>query len=521
MRADSHFMLAFEGTSAPLDVRATLAEGRAPGVSLFRFANVESAGQVAELTESLRAAAGGETPLLIAADQETGQLVGLGGDTTQFPGAMALGATGDTVLARRVATAIGAELRAMGVTINYAPVCDVATNPANPSLGVRAFSDDPRMVAEMAAATVRGLADSGVAATAKHFPGKGEAIVDPHQRLPLLDLDRDRLEEVELTPFRAAIDAGAPAVMAGHYAVPSVTGRDDLPSSVSEAMIAGLLRTRLGFHGVVVTDALDMGALPQGVGQIVDTIAALRASVDLLLCSPDRDRQDLLRGGLDLAVSRGLLPETGPSTERVGRLRQWLSGFAAPDFSIVGCAEHAVLAQEVARRSVTLVRDAANILPLTSQGRLLAVMPRPVDLTPADTSSLVEPGLASALRRHHPDVTEIVISPIPERGEIAGVVTAARDAAAVVLGTITAGPEQANLVDAVASTGTPLVTVALRTPFDLVAYPRVDTHLCTYSIHPVSLAALAEVIFGVIPATGRLPTAVGDLYPRGHGMTDE
>lgn len=517
MRADAHFMLAFEGTDAPPELLADLAGGDIPGLTLFRH-NVDSASQVAELTARLQAASTSELPLLIAADQETGQLVGLGEDTTAFPGAMALGAVGDAGLAEAVAAAVGAEMAALGVTMNYAPVCDVATNPANPSLGIRAFSDDPAMVAALAAATVRGLESAGVVSVAKHFPGKGEAVVDPHHELPVLDLDRERLTDVELGPFREVVAAGVPVVMVGHYAVPAVTGRLDLPTSVSDDMIGGILRDELSFDGVVITDALDMGALPQGVGQIVDVIAAIRAGVDLLLCTADRESQQRLRAGLDLASARGLV-DSAPSVRRIVALRSRISPHR-PEFDVVGCTAHRQLAAEVARRSITLVRDDANVLPLPTSGELLAVMPTPSDLTPADTSSRVTPGLATALREHHPNVREIVTSPLPQPSEIAAVAERARESAVAVIGTIWAGPEQEAMVEAVTATGTPTVTVALRTPFDLATYPQATTHLCTYSIQPPSMKALAEVLFGVEPARGRLAAAIPGLYLRGHGVVD-
>lgn len=197
MRADAHLMVAFEGTQAPDGLLDLLAQGLVPGVTLFHGSNVQSADQVAELTDYLRASAGGTLPLLVAADQETGQLLGLGSDTTPFPGAMALGATRDASLAQGVARTVGEEMRALGVDLNYAPVCDVASDPANPSLGVRSFSDDPELVAEMVTATISGFHAAGIVATAKHFSGEGEATVDPHHELPLLDLDRPRLETVD------------------------------------------------------------------------------------------------------------------------------------------------------------------------------------------------------------------------------------------------------------------------------------------------------------------------------------
>ncbi len=370
----------------------------------------------------------------------------------------------------------------------------------------------------MVTATIAGFHAAGILATAKHFPGEGEATVDPHHELPLLDLDRRRLETVELVPFRAAIESGVDAVMVGHYSVPSITGRPDLPTSVSSGAIDGLLRRALGFKGVVITDALDMGALPQGVGQVVDAVAALKAGVDLLLTTPDLAARERLRTGLDLAVSRGLLDQdtSRASSDRVNSLRRKVGGRPRPGREVVASADHLRLATEVARQSVTLVRNHDHILPLPTDGRLLAVMPRPSDLTPADTSSTVPPLLGGALRRHHPDVVEITTEPVPTAADIAGVRVALAEADRVVVGTISAGKEQGRLVDEALASGTPTVTVALRTPFDLAAYPSARTHLCTYSLLAPSTEALADVLFGKAEAGGSLPAAIPGLHPRGH-----
>jgi len=174
-------MVAFDGTELPPEVAEAFVERPVAGVTLFAHHNVDTPAQVRELTAALQAAAGNGRPLLIAADQEGGQLNALGGGTTQFAGAMALGAIGDEGLAERVAGATARELRALGVNVNYAPVCDVANNPANPALGIRSFGDDPEAVGRLAAATVRGLQGDGVAATVKHFPGAGDTAADPHR----------------------------------------------------------------------------------------------------------------------------------------------------------------------------------------------------------------------------------------------------------------------------------------------------------------------------------------------------
>lgn len=521
--ADSHLVLAFEGTELPAWMASVLRKSPPAGFTLSRFYNIESAAQIAELTAALERENAAELPLLIAADQEAGQLQALGPHTTWFPGNMAIGATGDPDLAYQVGEAIGRELRALGVTVNYAPVCDLATNPDNPSLGIRSFGDDPVAVSHLASTTIRGLQAGGVIATAKHFPGKGEAIVDPHYELPTLDLDRGRLANVELAPFGAAVQASVGMIMTGHYSVPSVTGRADLPATLSRVMIDQILRGELGFEGVVITDALDMGAVTQGVGQIIDAIAALAAGVDLLLCSRYAEEQDRMRMAVDLARSRGLLDRRSLATSRsrIDLLRSRIAGSSQPEIDIVGCRAHRDLAAQVARRSITAVRNRAGLLPLRiqSDAQVLAVMPRPLDLTPADASSTVPPGLAAALRHRHGRVTEVVTDNPPTANEIQSVVDQATRHDLIVVGTISAAPQQAKLVNAILQTGIPTVTVALRTPFDLTEYPDADTHMATYSILPESLEALADVLFGAAPGTGTLPVAVPGLYSTGHGLT--
>jgi beta-N-acetylhexosaminidase len=526
-----HLMLAFEGRRVPRWAARRLATAPASGITLFRHHNVGSPDEVRELTDAVQAAARRRDPaapqLLIAADQEGGQFLAMGEGATPFAGNMALGAAGDEGLAERVGRAIGTELRAMGVNVDYAPIVDVATNPANPALGIRSFGDDPAAVGRLAAAMVRGLRGAGIAATAKHFPGKGDVSVDTHHGLATIAHDRDRLDAVELSPFRAAFAAGADIAMSGHFAVPSVTGNPALPSTLSRSVMDDLLRRDLGFRGLTISDALDMRALEQGPGQVVDVIAAISAGVDLLLCSADRAAQRRIEDGLRRAAARELFDPVRRrrSIARIRALRRRLSRAAVPDLGVVGSAEHRELARELARRSMTLVRDDARLLPLRlpPDARLLAVMPRPRDLTPADTSSYVAPGLAAALRAVHPTVDEIVTDHPPSDGDVSAVRerAIAGGAAAVVVGTINAvhDPAQVRLVEGLLASGRPVVVAALRVPFDLSAYPAAPTFLATYSILPDSLEALADVLVGRAEAPGRLPVAIADLAPRGHGLT--
>ena len=527
-------MLAFNGTTVPRWLEERLATAPAAGVTLFRAPNLRNPAQVRRLTAGLQAAArrragSDRLPLLIATDQEGGQLLALGDGFTPFGSPMSIGATGDAALAERVGRAIGRELRAVGVNVNYAPVLDVASNPANPALGIRSFGDDPAAVGRLAAAWLTGLQSAGVAGVGKHFPGIGAAAEDTHLNLAVVDRSRPELGARELPPFRAAIEAGIHLVMSGHFASPGLSGSRALPATLSRRVMDALLRDELGFDGVTITDALDMQALPQDATQAVDVVAAIRAGVDLLLATPDRRAQRRIESALRRAAEVELFDADAvhASEARIARLRRWLAGFEAPGLDVVGSAEHAAIARELAERSLTLVRDEPRLLPLRlgANAGVLAIMPAPRDLTPADTSSYVAPGLAAALRARHGAVDEIVTGHPPTDAEVAAILARASGYDAIVVGTIsaTADPAQAALVNALLATGRPVVTVALRTPWDLASYPRATTNVCTYSILPESMAALAAALLGEGPSSaepfpGRLPVAIEGIAARGEGM---
>ena len=521
-------MLAFAGTELPTDMARRLAGAPAAGVTLFRALNVAAPAQVRELCDAIqraaRAAPGAdEGPVLVAADQEGGQLIAMGDGTTPFPGAMAIGATGDADLAERVGHATGLELKALGVNTAYAPVCDLADNPRNPHIGIRSFGSDPGPVADLVAATVRGLRRAGVAATGKHFPGLGGTDLDSHLGLGVVDHDRARLDAVELVPFRGAIEAGAELVMSAHLALPAITGDPTLPATLSRAVMTDLVRGALGFGGLTITDALDMGALPQGDAQVIDVIAAVRAGVDLLLCTADPVAQARIEGALRHAATRGLFDEAelAASEARRAALRRRLAAAPQPCLEVVRGAGHLALADEVARRAVTLVRDDAGILPLRLDpgARVVVVQPAPRDLTPADTSSAVPPLLADAVRRRHARVDSIIVDE-PSEAEGAAVADRLAGAGLLVLGTVAAftRPAEAAMARVLLAAGVPTVTVALRTPFELAAYPASATHACSYGILAPSCEALAAALFGEIPFAGRLPAPIPGLYPVGHGL---
>ena len=307
----------FVGLTPTPDVLAAIRAGRASGVSLYRAKNVESPAQMRDLTAALQAARpAGAPPLIVALDQEGGQLQAIGDGATAWPGNLALAATGSTDLARRTGAAIGAELAAMGINVDLAPVCDLLSDPRSPLMGTRTFGDEPALAGRLAAAMVQGIQSAGVAATLKHFPGHGSVAGDSHHGLPVSSVDAATLRSRELVPFRAGIEAGARLVMLGHLAVPALTDGHVTPATLAPELARALLRDELGFEGVSVTDALDMGALYSAAGPgafaaelPAIAVGAARAGLDLLLTAPrprgrGRGPRCAHRRGTDRAAGR-------------------------------------------------------------------------------------------------------------------------------------------------------------------------------------------------------------------------
>jgi beta-N-acetylhexosaminidase len=511
------FLLTFEGKEAlPTQFLEILRRQHVGGVVLFRHKNMGSLAELRGLTHVLQRAAAesGQPPLLIAADQEGGQLIAVD-HTTPFPGNMALGAAGSDKLAYKVARAIGKELSAVGINVDFAPVCDVNNNPLNPVIGTRSFGEDPELVARMSAALIRGLQSSGVAATAKHFPGHGDTSSDSHRGAPIVRHNTKRIRSVELLPFRAAVDTGVRLVMTAHIVMPALNGgSNELPATLSPKILRDLLRRKMRFNGVIVSDALDMHAMEQGSGYVAETVAAVGAGIDLLLFNHDLSRVEPAWSNLVQAARRGLLSadEIYASARRIMALKNWIKRQRQEPLAVIGCKEHLQLAQEVARKSVTLVRDTAQLLPLRVEPdeRIAVAIPRPEDLTPADTSSYVKPVLADALRQYHPRVDEFSFGMSPGSEEIGGLAERLAKYDVVIMGTInaTAHHGQAELVRKLINQGTRVVTVALRMPYDLAVYPAASTYVCTYSILPPAMEALAEALFGRIPFAGSFPVSI-------------
>lgn len=486
------------------------------GVTLFRSMNMGSPAQIRELTGALQRLARelGLPPLLIATDQEGGQLMAVG-DGTPLPGNMALGATRSVGLARQAGEVLGQEMAALGINVNYAPCADVNINPQNPVVGTRSFGDDPQWVGELAAAMIVGIQSCGAAATVKHFPGHGDTASDSHHGLASVPHSLERLRSVELPPFRAAIQAQVQLVMTAHLGIPALDGPDAPPATLSRKVISGMLRRELGFKGVVITDAMDMRAIRQGELLREDVLRAVLAGADLLLMTADpQDQARAFEGLLAAARAGSLTPaRLNASLARIARLKAWLAGQPpAPDLGVIRSASHLDVARRIAEQAVTLVRDTAGLIPLRPrpEERIAVIIPVPQDLTPADTSSYTIPALADAVRAIHPRVDELRMPLDPGESEIAGLLEGVRGYDWVVIGTINAYNQmgQASLVRAVLGAHPRVILAAMRLPYDAAAFPEAPTVLCTYSILQPAMQAAARAFFGLIPMPGTLPVKI-------------
>lgn len=426
--------------------------------------NVASTDQVREDIAALQAAAGRPYPLVVGVDQEGGPVARIGAPATVFPALMTLGAARDPALAERVARASGDELRALGFSMVFAPVADVTTGPDDPTIGSRSASSDPAVAAGVALGSVRGYAASGIVAVTKHFPGHGSVPTDSHAELPVQDATLDELRGRDFLPFRTAVGAGVPAVMVGHIDVTAVD--PGVPSSLS-APVLDLLRDRLGFEGLVVTDAMDMAAVTDGFGTGEATVRSLAAGADLVLMPPD---VRAAHAAIVEAVAEGNLPAARlaeAATRSVALMLRQAGGVQRPQPDVVG--SHGQVSYEASLAGLTVVSGACS-------GALVGSSIQISGGTRTDRALLAKAAEAAGLATGSGDVVRLLGGTSPGSGD---------------------------------------VVVALDTPYGLGESAATSARIALYGRTPEAFRALVAVLTGVETGGGTLPVEVPGADRRG------
>jgi beta-N-acetylhexosaminidase len=507
------FMVTLHGNVLTEEGAAFLREVQ-PGAVVLFAANLGSPAQITQMTNAYQQTileAGGQ-PLLIAVDQEGGVVARLTDGFTTLPAPILITAAGET-MAGRIGAMTARQLRAVGINMNLAPVADLETFRDNPIIYRRAFSNDPQIAADTLRAYIIGTQLEGVLATAKHFPGHGETRQDSHAILQTLDLDRARLDAVELPPFQAAADAGVAAIMVAHIHYSALQQDNRLPASLDSQVVMTLLRDEMGYDGIVMTDALDMNAVDTEFDFREAAVRAIEAGIDLVALGPSfgaTTQRDAITAVIE-AVRSGRIPQSqiDNSVERVLRAKQVyaLDGWQPLDPALaaerVDVAAGDALVEELFRAGVTVAYDRNDLIPVTQDARVAVVF------LATRYQIVQECGLYRA------DIDWVGVSDAPSQEEIGWATNAAARADTVIVFTqdaISNAAQQA-LVNALPPEKT--VAVALWSPYDWLTFPNIAGYALTYSPLRPAVPAICAALFGAAPAQGRLAVTLGDALPAG------
>ena len=529
-------------------LRHQIVDNHAGGIILFKGPVYESVVLVNRMQELAK------YPLLISSDLEAGSGMRFD-DTVNFPWNMAIAATGNPEYARRTGELTGREARAMGIQQIYAPVSDVNNNAANPVINVRSYGEDAADVGRFVAAFVEGAQRAGVIATAKHFPGHGDTATDSHRGLPEIDVTRERLNSVELVPFRAAVNAGVGAVMDGHIGLPLidptaitplptneklkpietqdgeiVVEKGTMPTTLSPVM-NGILRKDLGFDGLIVTDAMSMSGLTLYFTPEEASVRAIEAGADLLLKPADADAS--LRGVRE-AVKKGRLTEQriDESVRKIlaakydlGLTQQRLTQLDGIDRVVAG-QKALELADEIAEHAITLVRNDAKLLPLNlkTDAQIFNLA-----ITNGDDRAFITQSFTGAMSRAGVKMETIVLDDRSSDADIAKAIDKGARADAIIVsmyGRVRTGqarsvalPEPGmKALNALLDRHAPLVGISFGNPYLLLSVPKLQTYLVAYGDMPSLQEAAASALLNKIDVTGRLPISLPGMYPRGTGI---
>lgn len=504
------------------DLKSMIEERKIGGLIIFGGEVYETA----YLTNSLQKLA--KIPLLIASDFERGvgnQIEG----ATLFPSLMGIGATWSEDQAYLMGKITAWEGRALGIHMTYAPVVDVNINPENPIINTRSLGEDPAQVSRLAGAFIRGCQENGLIATAKHFPGHGDTDQDSHSVLPVISGDRDRLERVELYPFKQAIEAGVQAIMTAHLHIPAFDPTPDLPATLSPVIITGLLRGELGFNGLIVTDAMDMGGVVTLYGPGEAALKAVQAGVDIILLPPDPDEVietliQAVRNGevaedrIDKSVLRILKTKA-----RLGLHRKKLVNANILD-ERVATKEFLHQADRVFENSLTLVKNNGTVLPLSAEEIKIAVFSLSSDAGGYFAGS----ALCKEIQKRCPEAILFYADAFTGDEFIAEGMERAREADVLIYalfsslrawkGSVGLDPRHIQLIQESTESSTPVVVISFGSPYYLRSFPEVDSYICAYRWETEVQKAAAKALFGEIDVKGRLPVSLPGLYPLGHGL---
>lgn len=472
-----------------------------------------------------------ETPLLISADFERGTGMRIT-DGCLYPNNMALGAAGDTALAYQMGFLIAKESRLLGVHQNYAPVCDVNNNPDNPIINVRSFGENPNLVAELSSAMIHGLQDGNMIATAKHFPGHGDTEIDSHKDLPVLNFDMERMNRIELIPFKSAINSNVRSIMIAHLSFPLLESKQNIPASLSPAIIDNLLFNELGFNGLVVTDALNMKGITKFFNAEQVALMCVEAGVDLILMPIDEVKTI---DAIERAVNKGSISEEriNISVNKILKAKEWLGLFEnkfvqeADVYKLIPIEEENNVAQKIADASVTLVKDNNNIFPIPLPVRPTDLKFYCINLSEGK-ENINSSYFTNAIKSKFPDskITDItsesnvsVVEKLSDEGNAYDYLIIAIYAK-VKFGTgkISIPSSYVGLINKFSQKFKNLIIVSFGNPYLLKDFPDVQNYVAAYGDSDVSINAFIKSLTGEITLQGKLPITISKEFPAGTGL---
>ena len=525
------YVIGINGTEVNDYIREVIIEWKVGGV-VFSIRNMENPFQVREFIQGMQRLSMKENdiPLIIAINQE-------GGDRTTFleslsrnPGNMAIGATHNPRWAYEVARLIGMELRALGFNMMFTPDLDINIDATNPGCGIRSFGDQPELVAAMGEQYIKGQINSEIASTAKHFPGKGDSNIDAHYDLPDIPHSIDRLEKVELVPFKKAVQTDVAAMMTSHVRYSAID--KNAIGTFSRTINTELAREKCDFNNVIITDAFGMKGLTNYYSMGESAVQVILAGGDMILKRHGRTSHLEILNALRNAIRENRIfdERLNLSLQRIFALKKRYCSAKLPEIDVALWNKDNIKKLEtLCENSVTLLRNEEKLLPLKLEPhiKVLLVMPdtmanASLDGIPGDRSGNIIRGLLSDIFTYSIDKFDKIdyrINPYSE--EISAVVDKAKNYDLLILGTHRSNirPAQGDLVKKIFALNKKVIWIALNTPYDLLDYPQAKTFICTYGDRLLQLKALCRIIAGKIIPKGKLPVSIPRLHKFGEGIT--